>query len=640
MFEDNHKHREHLIRSKREFSENVYKLIEALLQIGVSLFVLLALPFKVIFFLLRFMVDFLLSRAGLASVVVLLIGILIYQQLTFQTPVPKVATPVLNFQAPNYLTLKRKALLIGNADYQQRDLKLKNPINDIELIQKRLEKLNFEVTPVTNISDKQEWREALKTFIKELDQESLALFYYAGHGGQGFDEDDKKWRDYLIPTKAPLEFAADIAKNGISLDFISSVLNEKQPKLIISLVDACRKQLVQRFKGNTTRGMVQAPRSDGPQLQLFSTQANELADDGSGKNSPFARALNEALNKPGLDALHALNEVVKLVPKYAVPPEANNSDKKQHPSLVPYHGIPDVCLTGSCFSGAIKETALSTGTVRKDPLMGSEFVWIAPDCFEVGSPETEKALVSDERKHQHRVCLKQGYWIAKTEVTVGQFRRFVESENYKTEAERDVGVKGCYNYDEKANKWDYRAGVSWRKPGYDQGEEHPVVCVSWHDAQAYIGWLNRQGRQHYRLPTEAEWEYAARGGTKTAYYWSNAVDERACDYGNVADSGQGWNGGFPCDDGYRYTAPIGHYRANDFGLYDMLGNVWEWTCSGYDEKYEGGELSCLSNNDADSIRVLRGGSWDNDPHRVRSAGRSWNRPANRCDNVGFRLVQD
>ena len=186
-------------------------------------------------------------------------------------------------------------------------------------------------------------------------------------------------------------------------------------------------------------------------------------------------------------------------------------------------------------------------------------------------------------------------------------------------------------------------GKNWRKPGFEQGGPHPVTCVSWNDAMAYGQWLSDQTGQRYRLPTEAEWEYAARAGTPTAYYWGNNPSE-GCAYANGADQTAkqqlppDWTV-MECRDGYVYTAPVGRFRANAFGLYDMSGNVWEWTCSGYDEGYGGAEQRCVSDAGSGGPRVLRGGSWFTLPRRLRAAARFWFASDNRDTNAGFRLAR-
>jgi serine/threonine-protein kinase PpkA len=250
----------------------------------------------------------------------------------------------------------------------------------------------------------------------------------------------------------------------------------------------------------------------------------------------------------------------------------------------------------------------------------------------MGSPEGEPGRDSDERPH--RVCIERDYALGRTEVMVGEFKRFVEATSYRTDAEKNAGgSEGCYVAYREGNEWKYgyRVGYSWRNPNFRQGDDHSVACVSWNDAVAYAGWLSRETGKEYRLPTEAEWEYAARAGTPTARYWGDDSNQ-ACRYANVADQTAkqtftGWTI-HECSDDYVYTAPVGTFEANRWGLKDMLGNVWEWTCSEWDSGYGGEETRC-SKNDTVGARALRGGSWSNDPGGVRSAFRHWGGPTAR-----------
>jgi formylglycine-generating enzyme required for sulfatase activity len=155
----------------------------------------------------------------------------------------------------------------------------------------------------------------------------------------------------------------------------------------------------------------------------------------------------------------------------------------------------------------------------------------------------------------------------------------------------------------------------------------PVVKVSWNEAMAYVEWLSEQTGKKYRLPTEAEWEYAARAGSTTQYWWGNAIGS------NKANCWKSY-----CGDSFEETAPVGSFAPNSFGLYDIIGNVWEWTCSEYENKYSGKEQRCLDAKN-DSLFVLRGGSWNSVAWRLRSAERYKGQPTERDKAVGFRIVR-
>ena len=258
-----------------------------------------------------------------------------------------------------------------------------------------------------------------------------------------------------------------------------------------------------------------------------------------------------------------------------------------------------------------------------------EMVRISGGSFWMGSPESKAGRFDDERRHEVHV---ESFSIGKHEVTRGQYAAFIRETGHA------VG-DACWTYD--SGEWKSRSGRSWRSPGYGQTDTHPVVCVSWDDATAYAEWLSSVTGREYRLPTEVEWEYAARAGTQTSRHWGEDPS-RACEYANVADRTakeeySDWTI-HACRDGQVHTAPVGEYRANGWGLHDMLGNVWEWTCSEYDGGYGGAEKRCVSGGDG--RRVIRGGSWYGEPGRVRSAARYGVGTDYRHSLVGFRLAQD
>ena len=272
------------------------------------------------------------------------------------------------------------------------------------------------------------------------------------------------------------------------------------------------------------------------------------------------------------------------------------------------------------------------------PEIETDMVSIRGGCFQMGSPSHETGRDDDE--NQHKVCV-EGFRLGKKEVTKGAFGKFVNATGHRTDAENNVKKSGCFGL--KGGKYDYYSGRNWRDPGFRQNNEHPVVCVSYRDTMAYIDWLNRQGHGKYRLPTEAEWEYAARAGTTTARFWGDKANQ-ACGYANVADRDSkkviNWSAFHECNDGYVYTAPVGQFDTNNWGLYDMQGNVHEWLCSDWNSSYSGQENRCSSKANTEGSRSLRGGSWGSEPTRVRSANRNRYDTWLRIHYVGFRLAQD
>ena len=276
---------------------------------------------------------------------------------------------------------------------------------------------------------------------------------------------------------------------------------------------------------------------------------------------------------------------------------------------------------------------VKAGKVFSDCPSCPKMVVIPSGSFDMGSSVAEVGRRKDgDPVHQVNIGT---FALGKTEITRGQFAEFVKETAYST------GNK-CWTIED--GKYQERDG-NWQKFGYLQDDNHPVACINWHDAVAYAKWLSRKTGKAYRLPTEAEWEYAARGKTSTARYWGENSDD-ACKYANVGDkttkqlikAAASWKV-HNCTDGFAYTAPVGSFKANAFGLNDMLGNVWEWVEDSYHDNYQGAPVDGSAWKGNGNKRVLRGGSWYDAPQFVRAAGRDKAVPASRYDNIGFRIAR-
>jgi formylglycine-generating enzyme required for sulfatase activity len=277
--------------------------------------------------------------------------------------------------------------------------------------------------------------------------------------------------------------------------------------------------------------------------------------------------------------------------------------------------------------------------------LGMKFVLVPPGTFTMGSPAPETGRKDDER--QHKVTLTRGFYLGKHEVTVGQFRRFVEATGYETDAEKN---RGGHAHDERA-VWEHRPGTNWKKPGYagpyKQADEHPVVHVSHTGALAFCNWLGaREGHSEivrgYALPTEAQWEWACRAGSDMRFWWGD--DEDAT--GKVANVGDEslkrvhpeWPRTImPMNDGHAFAAPVGSYRANAFGLHDMLGNVWEFCGSRHGSYRDESGTDPGDLGDKESYSV-RGGGWSNVAADCRCATRNSDPPHFGHSNLGFRVA--
>ena len=258
-----------------------------------------------------------------------------------------------------------------------------------------------------------------------------------------------------------------------------------------------------------------------------------------------------------------------------------------------------------------------------------------PVSYMMGSPESEAGRGDDEGP-VHRVAFARPFAVSKYEVTRGEFARFV------SERGRSMG-ESCRTYE--GGEWDWRPGKNWKNPGFSQTDEHPVVCVSWKDARAYVGWLSEKAGKKYRLPSESEWEYMARAGTGTARYWGEG-ESGQCEYANGGDEalkGQyaDWKWAVAsCNDGHVWTSPVGTFEENGFGLHDVLGNVWEWVGDCWNGSYRGAPAdgSAWESGDCER-RVLRGGSWGDKPGVLRSAVRFRFPTGYRFSNAGFRVAR-
>jgi iron(II)-dependent oxidoreductase len=231
-------------------------------------------------------------------------------------------------------------------------------------------------------------------------------------------------------------------------------------------------------------------------------------------------------------------------------------------------------------------------------------VWVPGGWFLMGSPEGE----GDDDEHPQRWIYVDGFWMDVYEVTNAQYKAFCDAAGYPYPPEPDfVGM-----------------------PRYFEGHrDYPVVNVSWEDVVAYAKWAGRD------LPTKAEWEYAARGGREAERYpWGNAPPNGGGIYRANYDPGQ------YVEDGYRYTAPVGSFAPNGYGLYDMAGNVWEWCADWYAPGYQKEELMYNPTGPREGVfRVLRGGSWGYGPSVLRCAYMLYDVPTSRTSFVGFRCVR-
>ena len=597
----------------------------------------------------------------------------------------------------------RVALVIGNAAYASKPLK--NPVNDARAIAATLRRLGFTVVLKENATLR-EMVTAVREFGASLPAKGAALIYYSGHGAQLKD------KNYLIPIGADIRKEADLEFEGMDAGRLLSELERSGERVGILILDACRSNPFASDARSSSRGLLplQAPAGT---VVAYATGPGLVADDNpDGANGLYTEELLKHMQTPGLKiedvfkrtragvmlrsrnkqtpkedfalvrdfsffpgalipvgvvkATVALVEITstpagariyldgvdtgKVTPAVleedlgATPRRtaevelraAGKSAKKERVVLqAGRQSEVQISLEEEFTPGRIARVQLGGETVEMVGIPGGEFM-MGMDRDEIdriwsrfGWDEDWKKYAADEGP-VHRVKVS-GFELGVTEVTVGQFQAYCRATGKEMPKQED---------------WNNTA-------------QHPVHNVTWDEAVGFCEWatgeLKRQGLPgSVRLPTEAEWEYAARGGdtglngrARKVFVWGNDLPRTATPVGNLADAGAkaiySSFSVFPnYDDGYRQTAPVGGFPANAFGLRDMAGNVFEWCQDRYDEEYYAKspvENPQGSNGSDKRLRVRRGGSWVNGPASMRASYRSGFDPGYRGDTFGFRLAR-
>ena len=303
--------------------------------------------------------------------------------------------------------------------------------------------------------------------------------------------------------------------------------------------------------------------------------------------------------------------------------------------------------SGAPKSAAVPAVAPSAPGVLRDCPACPEMVVVPPGTFTLGTSAsaTEVAIERGEAPAQP-VTIARAFALGRYEVSVAEFRAFVDATQYAPNGDCRVASGGA---------WIRLPDHGWQDPGFaaPAADNEPVVCVSWDDAKAYADWLAKATGQPYRLPSETEWEYAARGGTTTPRYFGdrdsdeNTLLSVACDYANVYDASAVLELGFAepnarCSDGHTFVAPVGSFKPNAFDLYDMIGNAREWLQDCYTATYTGRPLDARAWEWAGGceLRGVRGGSWASRPAAARAAARSGELQNLRQSDLGFRVARD
>jgi formylglycine-generating enzyme required for sulfatase activity len=572
----------------------------------------------------------------------------------------------------------RFALLIGNQAYDRSVGVLKNPYNDIGVVGDALARQGFQVLPPIKDATRVAILGGVRDLVRRLNAAgsgAIGFIYYSGHGAAEKDTNI----NYLIPVDAKEPGSSAFWDESLKLDDILRLLDGARSAAKFIVFDACRSELQLPTK-DTTKGLVPVAEQQGMFIAYASAPGRTASDRGDG-SGPYAAALATEFAHPGLDHLNLFQNVKENVLAATggaqQPWESNGLGRRVYltgppkkDESRPQLDTPDQLSDASREWSRVDKTSiaeLETFLSRHGSSVEADYARarLAPlkkQQADIVAQAAEAAKNKAEAERQRLAMLQEQEATAKKRAegrdgsTAGRILR-----DCPQCPEMVVVPEGCYimgsheNNDEKPvhqvtiakpfavskfavtfADWDacVAAGGCKHKPE-DQGwgrKTRPVINVSWNDAtKEYLPWLSRKTGKTYRLLTEAEWEYAARAGTTTAYAWGDEVGRANANcIGCDRQWGMSW-----------HTEPVGSFRPNAFGLYDMHGNVWQWVEDCYHDTYQGAPTdgaAWVTCTDA-GRRVARGGSWHDNAQLLRSAARSGWEADNRIYLMGFRLAR-
>ncbi|MBK8158574.1 MAG: SUMF1/EgtB/PvdO family nonheme iron enzyme [Rhodospirillaceae bacterium] len=539
----------------------------------------------------------------------------------------------------------RLALVIGNAKYGAEMGKLPNPANDASLMADTLAGLGFKVTKLVD-ADQKTMKRAISDFGSALiaaGPDAAGLFFYAGHGVQIAGE------NYLIPLGAKIEKEADAELEAVPANWILKQMEFAGNRINIIILDACRNNPLARGMRSADRGLA---RMDAPKGSFiaYSTAPGETAADGDSKNSPYTKALAKAMLEPRVAIeetfRNARIDVLNETGERQVPWESSSLTGAFYfqtgaAKVATVQAAEPEAPAPAAIAPEAPTTAAKTlpdgvkaGQAIKDCPDCPELIAIPPGSFLMGAEKGEDDA-TDAEYPQAKIAVAP-VAIGKFEVTRREFAAFIEATGYQAN-------ENCWS-PTASGAFEVVKGRGWQDPGFAQSDDDPVVCISADDAEAYVIWLSKNAGKRYRLPSEAEWEYAARAGMTGPYYWGD--DEDAfCAHGNIADDAaashfNGWTT-VDCDDGHVFTAPVGSYKPNALGLFDMLGNVKEWAADCGTNDLEGIGPTAKARRSGDcKLHIVRSSAWDSLPSIGRLSYREVNKDSNAYCNYGFRVARD
>lgn len=491
----------------------------------------------------------------------------------------------------------RVALLIGNSNYADAGAPLPTTGNDARTLADEFRRLGFSVDLKENLK-KDDMQRAIDAFTAKITKDTEALFYFSGFGLQV----DR--RTYLIPVNAQIWSEADVRRDSISVDVVLAEMHRRGAKVKIVIIDAARRNPFERRFRASPAGLAPLEAPEGT-LALFSAAPGVVIRDGDGAstNSVLVTELVKELRSPNQTAEQVFNltrigvsrasnnEIVPWVasslleefyflPRQqtaASPPAQPAPPNPPEPQPAPPPAAPPAAPPPQATAEPPQSEPAPTepGRAFRDCSTCPEMVVVPAGSFTMGGK-------TDYDHPTHRATIKSKFAIGRYEVTFDEWDKCVEEGGCKT-----------------------RPGDR----GWGRGR-HPVINVSWLDAKAFATWVSQKTGQKYRLPTEAEWEYAARGGTATTFWWGQEVGSRQA---NCQTCGTGET---------QKTLAVGSFKPNPFGLYDTAGNVAEWVEDCWHADYRGAPADGSAWNEPQcQLRVLRGGAFDSEAIYVSSSSR-------------------
>ncbi len=497
--------------------------------------------------------------------------------------------------------VKKLALLIANSAYREEDLR--TPANDAQALEEKLRSKGFKLDTRTNL-DKSSMRETLEKFTSKASQGDIVFFYFSGYGLSSVGE------TFLLPVDAAIGSEQDIWQEGVSLKSLLSRLNEKAPKAIIVAIDAARRFSTERRFRSSLRGLEPSIGTENT-LTIYSASPGKVFDDASANKSLFGKELAEQMGNSNFEATKAFNRIRLNVARESnrsqiplvtstLAEEITFSDTQSQSYVRPNERQTDAQSASNrsprndLGAATFSEFVGQDDEIIRDCDHCPELVRIPPGTFKMGSKLARQ-------KPRHTVSMSRPFAIGRFEVTFDEWDACVDQ-------------KGC---DQSPSDLEWGRG------------RNPVMNVSWLDAQQYVKWLSEKTLQNYRLPTEAEWEYAARAGTRSPYFWGNSI---GANNANCRDCNRN-----PAS----HTQPVGSYAANSFGLFDTSGNIAEWVEDCWNDNYRGApdDGSAWRKGDC-RRRVLRGGSFDSTALQVQTSWRFRYDADVPYYSNGFRVVRE